>query len=121
MRGGGAVVGVIQMLNKRKGQDFDSQDEQALANCVQRIADDMNERFKDLLVVAERFSGEERQLSWLSLCFMCVNMCMCTGNAIFVGSKGGSHGKPTAALHENHTAASHNRKAIAKDSKLPEL
>ena len=62
MRGGGAVIGVLQMLNKRDNEEFDSQDEQALANCAQRISDDMNERFKDLLTVAEKFSGKQQLL-----------------------------------------------------------
>jgi hypothetical protein len=48
---------------QRKTTGGDAQDEQALANCVQRIADDMNERFKDLLLVAERFSGKGSKLN----------------------------------------------------------
>jgi hypothetical protein len=57
MRGGGAVIGVLQLLNKKGGEFFDSQDEIALANCALKIADDLNERFKSLMSAAEKFSG----------------------------------------------------------------
>jgi len=99
MRGGGAVIGVVQMLNKKDNEDFDLQDEQALANCAQKIAEDMNERFKDLLLVADKFSG----------------------NAIFVGSKGGDPLKKPLALHESHTANTRRNSKPRNEGKLPEI
>lgn len=62
VRGGGNIIGVIQMINKKNGQDFDKNDEDALLACVQRIADVLSAKFNDLLTVADRFAGRHRKL-----------------------------------------------------------
>lgn len=67
MRGGGQVIGVVQLLNKKSAREFDGSDEQILGITTQKIADDLSERFKHLTNVADRFCG----------------------SAIFVGCKGG--------------------------------
>lgn len=67
MRGGGQVIGVVQLLNKKSDSEFDGSDEQILSNTTQKIADDLNERFRHLTSVADKFCG----------------------SAIFVGGKGG--------------------------------
>lgn len=67
MRGGGPIIGVIQMLNKIGEDAFDANDEETLAVCVQSIADVLSMRFMHLMEIASRFSG----------------------HAIFVGAKGG--------------------------------
>lgn len=56
-RGGGSIVAVIQMLNKIGGGAFDQSDEDALAACTQRVADDISTRFKELLSAASKFAG----------------------------------------------------------------
>ena len=61
MRGGGAIIGVIQMLNKRgAGAEghFDTNDEVMLTTFTERVADIMSSRFMDLINIAEKFSGE---------------------------------------------------------------
>eukprot|EP01041_Mallomonas_annulata_P007738 gene7738-15827_t len=55
--GSGPIIGVLQMLNKTDMTDFDEQDEDVLAICVQRIADDLASRFRELLKAAESFNG----------------------------------------------------------------
>ena len=57
MRGGGPVVGVIQMLNKVGADAFDGNDEETLASCVQSIADVLSVRFMGLMDIARRFAG----------------------------------------------------------------
>jgi hypothetical protein len=68
-RGGGHIIGVIQMINKLDAPHFDDNDEDVLAACVQRVSDDLSTRFKDLMFAAEKFAG----------------------NSIFVGGKDGEN------------------------------
>jgi hypothetical protein len=62
-RGGGRIIGVVQMANKlgKEGKDssipFDDADEQILGDCVQRIADDIHLRFQELMHAAEALTG----------------------------------------------------------------
>lgn len=56
-RGGGRVVGVVRMLNKKGDVAFDDNDVDVLAACVQRVADDLHTRFKELLTLIEAFSS----------------------------------------------------------------
>lgn len=60
-RNGGAIVGVIQMLNK-KGEEtngvFDAHDEELLTNFTYRVADMLSAKFTDLNTLAEKFSGK---------------------------------------------------------------
>lgn len=69
--GGGSVVAVVQMLNKHEATvagygdenktvdyvSFNSHDEDTLALCVQRVADDLGDRFAELLHVGDQFCG----------------------------------------------------------------
>jgi len=66
-RGGGSIIGVIQMSNTTSGAPFDQMDEENLALCVQRIADDLSSKFRELLSIADSVIG----------------------TSIFVGEKGG--------------------------------
>lgn len=54
-RGGGKIIGAVQMINKADG--FDDSDEELLTKCVQKIADDLHQRFEELLHAAELFAG----------------------------------------------------------------
>jgi hypothetical protein len=72
-RGGGHIIGVIEMTNKVGADYFDEHDAELLATCVQRISDELNARFKDLLHAAEMFSG----------------------SALFIGEKGGGNYSPS--------------------------
>lgn len=65
---------------------FDENDEETLAVCVQRIADDLNARFKELLHAAEKFAG----------------------NTVFIGEKGGHLSSPNKNTLMKPTAASRN-------------
>ena len=73
-KGGGAIVAVVQMLNKHEATvagygtpghaplnndyiPFNSHDEDTLALCVQRVADDLGDRFAELLHVGDQFCG----------------------------------------------------------------
>jgi hypothetical protein len=56
MRGGGAIIGVIQMLNKIGGT-FDAADEEMLATFTTKVADMLSMRFMDLVNIADKFSG----------------------------------------------------------------
>ena len=61
MRGGGAIVGVIQMLNKKgegSGGVFDAHDEELLTTFSSRVADMLSLKFADLNNLAEKFSCE---------------------------------------------------------------
>lgn len=61
MRGGGAIIGVIQMLNKVGGDGtFDSNDEDMLATFAGKVADMLSVRFTDLINIADKFSGTGR-------------------------------------------------------------
>lgn len=67
-RGAGNIVAVVCMVNKhtepipadRKNAvfvEFDSHDEETLALCVQRVSDDLGDRFAELLLVGDQFCG----------------------------------------------------------------
>lgn len=87
IRGGGTICAVIQMINKNNGEDFTSADEEVLSVCVQRIADMLSDKFKDLQQCAKKFSA----------------------GAIYVGSKGASAIRDSAAGYQQATAASRDR------------
>ena len=46
------------MLNKIAPGGFDANDEATLSTCVQKVADDLSVRFKELLNAAELFSSK---------------------------------------------------------------
>ena len=83
-RGGGHIVGVVQMLNKNDGLHFDSHDEELLAACVQRINDELHSRFRELMHAAEKFAGF----------------------AVFLGERGGHLNSPNRSTLLRPTAAS---------------
>lgn len=67
-RGAGNIVAVVCMINKhyepipadRKHAvfvEFDQQDEETLALCVQRVSEDLGDRFAELLLVGDQFCG----------------------------------------------------------------
>lgn len=63
MRGGGSIIGVIQMLNKIGGDGtFDANDEELLASFAGKVADVLSVRFTDLINIADKFSGEHSVL-----------------------------------------------------------
>jgi len=74
------------MINKIGSDGFDLSDEETLAACVQRISDDLNARFKELLHAAEKFSA----------------------STVFVGEKGGHLNSPNKNSLTKSTAASRN-------------
>ena len=58
MRGGGAIIGVIQMLNKKGGDGtFDANDEEMLSTFTEKVADMLSARFSNLIDIADKFSG----------------------------------------------------------------
>lgn len=87
LRGGGAVCAVIEMINKNNGEVFSREDEEVLAVCVQRVADVLSDRFKDLQLCAKKFSA----------------------SAVYVGNKGGNALTETQAGYQQHTRASRDR------------
>lgn len=121
MRGGGAIIGVIQMLNKIGGDGtFDINDEDMLATFAGKVADMLSVRFTDLANIAEKFSGgilfyvadTALQMFAFAIFFVCFCLCYvvdesCVGHGMFVGAKGGNFGEkhsyaaPTASSSKN--------------------
>lgn len=57
-RGGGPIIGIIQMLNKLGDADsFDQSDEELLSAFIIQIADLLHMRFSELIDLADKFSG----------------------------------------------------------------
>ena len=56
--GGGAIIAVLQMLNKINSPTFDEEDTEILRIYGSRIADELNSRFSELLRAAEMFHSE---------------------------------------------------------------
>ena len=46
------------MLNKKGSASFGEDDEVALATCVNRLADELSDKFKDLLRVSDKLAGK---------------------------------------------------------------
>jgi hypothetical protein len=65
---GGEVIAVIQMLNKQGGE-FRPDDETIVDTCVQKLAEDLEERFKDLLRLSDKMAGNDKSLTLLLLFF----------------------------------------------------
>jgi len=59
-RGGGSVVGVIQLTNKNDHDgnpvDFDNTDEDLLASCILSVAEELSSKFGELLDLSESIS-----------------------------------------------------------------
>lgn len=66
-KGGGDIIGVIALMNKKGAGEFDGADEQTLSQLVHRIADEYQDRLHNIINLAEQMSGI----------------------AIFIGQKGG--------------------------------
>lgn len=97
-RGGGSIVAVIEMINKKGGMEFGADDEEALNTCVQRIADVLSDQFSHLQNCAKKFSA----------------------GAIYIGTKGASAITEIAPSYEHDTVGSHQR-AHDKNRHLEEL
>ena len=57
-RGGGRVIGVLEMINKLGNEDFDSTDIDIMADCARRVSDELHIRFRELLKAAELLEGK---------------------------------------------------------------
>ena len=57
-RGGGRVIGVLEMANKLNGQDFEASDVDILADCARKVSDEVHIRFRELLQAAEMLQGK---------------------------------------------------------------
>jgi hypothetical protein len=57
-RGGGRIIGVLQMINKANGAAFDDHDITIMLDCVARVAEDIHSRFQELMTAAEALGGE---------------------------------------------------------------
>mmetsp|Transcript_24506 Transcript_24506/g.40856 ORF Transcript_24506/g.40856 Transcript_24506/m.40856 type:complete len:472 (+) Transcript_24506:62-1477(+) len=94
MRGGGNIVAVMQALNKIGADHFDHNDEELMSTYAARIADLLTIRFNELLKVAEKFSGQ----------------------AMFVGTKGGSPDTNTPNYQQS-TSSSKNKEGGGAEAK----
>jgi hypothetical protein len=56
-RGGGRVIGVIELINKSNGELFDSNDEDLLAQLVYQFTDDLSSEFTQLLEINHSISS----------------------------------------------------------------
>lgn len=56
-RGGGRVIGVIELINKANGELFDSNDEDILAQLVYQFTDDLSSEFTELLEINQSISS----------------------------------------------------------------
>lgn len=57
-RGGGRVIGVLEMVNKLEDGEFDSTDIDIMADCARRVSDELHIRFRELLKAAELLEGK---------------------------------------------------------------
>jgi hypothetical protein len=57
LRGGGSIVAVVEMINKKDDAAFGTEDEEVLTVCVQRVADELSDRFMHLQQCAKMFSA----------------------------------------------------------------
>ena len=75
-RGAGAVVAVIEMMNKIGGEPFDMEDEHIIAAASQHVAEALAERFKELETCAETFAGKKFYFVFIGICtylFLIIN------------------------------------------------
>lgn len=56
-RGGGRVIGVIELINKSNGELFDSNDEDVLAQLVYQFTDDLSAEFSELLEINQSIAS----------------------------------------------------------------
>jgi hypothetical protein len=56
-RGGGRVIGVIELINKSTGELFDSNDEDVLAQLVYQFTDDLSAEFTELLAINQSIAS----------------------------------------------------------------
>lgn len=56
-RGGGRVIGVIELINKANGELFDSNDEDVLAQLVYQFTDDLSAEFSELLEINQNIAS----------------------------------------------------------------
>jgi hypothetical protein len=56
-RGGGRIIGVIELINKSNGELFDSNDEDLLAQLVYQFTDDLSSEFSELLEINHNISS----------------------------------------------------------------
>lgn len=61
-RGGGPIIGIIQLLNKINADAFDNVDEDMLSQFMGQIADVLHIRFSNLTDLASKFSGKNRMV-----------------------------------------------------------
>ncbi len=50
-RGGGKIIGVIELINKKNGELFNSNDEDVLGQMVNQFTDDLSAEFAELLEI----------------------------------------------------------------------
>lgn len=62
-RGGGAIIGVLSMINKLNDTDFERSDYDILGDCVRKISDELHIRFRELLDAAELLAGNSVYIS----------------------------------------------------------
>lgn len=56
LKSGGKIVGVVVMVNKKNNGQFDRNDENVITVCVERMADDIYDIFKELLNLNDMIS-----------------------------------------------------------------
>ena len=64
-RGGGPIIGIIQLLNKINADAFDNVDEDMLSQFMGQIADVLHIRFSNLTDLASKFSGKNRMANMM--------------------------------------------------------
>jgi hypothetical protein len=65
-RGGGPIIGIIQLLNKINADAFDNNiDEDMLSQFMGQIADILHIRFSDLTYLALKFSSNNRMMNMM--------------------------------------------------------
>ena len=64
-RGGGPIIGIIQLLNKINADAFDNVDEDMLSQFMGQIADVLHIRFSNLTDLASKFSGKNKMANMM--------------------------------------------------------
>jgi hypothetical protein len=61
-RGGGKIIGVLEMINKKNDLSFEDSDIDIMSDCARKISDELHIRFRELLQAAEILQGKSHYI-----------------------------------------------------------
>ena len=57
-KSGGAIVAVVQMINKKNDEEFGDDDVAAVETLVARLGEELSDKFIDLLKISDKLAGQ---------------------------------------------------------------